>query len=112
MLAGLGINHVGTEVSELLATHFNHIDNIISASEEELEKIHAIGPKISESIHKYFSLEANTMIIQKLKSAGVNMEENERSNIDHEQSQILSNLRFVVTGKLQNYSRSEIQNLI
>ena len=112
LLAGLGINHVGTEVSELLATHFNHIDNIISASEEELEKIHAIGPKISESIHKYFSLEANTMIIQKLKSAGVNMEENERSNIDHEQSQILSNLRFVVTGKLQNYSRSEIQNLI
>ena len=40
------------------------------------------------------------------------MEENERSDIDHEQSQILSNLRFVVTGKLQNYSRSEIQNLI
>jgi DNA ligase (NAD+) len=112
LITALGISHVGTEVSGILARNFNDIDNIISAPQNELEAIHAIGPKIAESLYKYFSFAANIRIIEKLKLAGVNTIDQQTSNSNYIHPQLLANLRFVITGRLQNFSRGDIQDLI
>jgi DNA ligase (NAD+) len=107
LIFALGIKHVGSEIAEILSTHFHTMDNLIDASLAELETIDLIGPQISMSIIEYFNRPIAQSIISMLKEYGVNMT-NIASNTEH----ILKNRRFVVTGKLDNYTRSEIINLI
>jgi DNA ligase (NAD+) len=86
------------------------IDNLVVCNQETLLNIPSIGPKISESITEYFSNFDNLNVLEKLRSAGVNMVSETVSR--SEGIPLLSDLRFVVTGRLDNYSRTEIQDLI
>ncbi|MCE2456549.1 MAG: NAD-dependent DNA ligase LigA [Dehalococcoidia bacterium] len=109
VLVALGIPFVGGEVAGVLARHFRSMDAIHEASEDVLVSINGIGPKIAESVHGYFTQETNASVVDKLQRGGVNMtEEVSESSGDAN----LDGLRFVVTGRLLNYSRSEIQDRI
>ena len=112
VLVGLGIPHVGLEVAELLAKRYKTIDEIMAAPTEEIEDIPAIGPTIAHSVSNYFQIKTNRDVIEKLKTAGLNMLNKDSSNDTSVDVQILSGIRFVVTGRLENFSRSEIQNCI
>ena len=112
LLTALGIRHVGTEVADSLAERFGDIDNLIAASEEELLAIPAIGPKIVQSVSEYFSSDSNRKVLDKLKQAGVNTKNGGIEPSSKPIQQILTGLRFVVTGRLENFSRSDIQDLI
>ncbi|PKB67828.1 MAG: hypothetical protein BZY82_02055 [SAR202 cluster bacterium Io17-Chloro-G3] len=112
LLTALGIRHVGTEVADSLADRFGNIDNLIAASEEELLAIPAIGPKIVQSVSEYFSSDSNRKVLDKLKQAGVNTKNGGIESRSKPIQQILTGLRFVVTGRLENFSRSDIQDLI
>lgn len=112
LLTALGIRHVGTEVADSLADRFGDIDNLIAASEEELLAIPAIGPKIVQSVSEYFSSDSNRKVLDKLKQAGVNTKNGGIEPSSKPIQQILTGLRFVVTGRLENFSRSDIQDLI
>ena len=105
LIFGMGINHVGSEVAELLTQTYSSIDEIAAATDEELAEIPGIGPKIANSITNYFRLEANKSVIEKLRAAGVNMEQ-EHQPKDTE-FQPLGGKSFVVTGTLSGLSRSE-----
>lgn len=107
LIFGLGIKHVGFEIAAILSTNFHNIDNLMRASITELEAIDLIGPQISTSIVEYFNSTINKSTISMLKEYGVNM-----TNIASNTKNVLENRRFVVTGKLDNYTRSEIINLI
>ena len=111
VLVALGIAHVGSEVAALLARHFGSMDAIRNASAGELEALNAIGPKIAESVVGYFAHEPNAAVVDKLARAGVNMAE-DVDDADGNGAQPLRALRFVVTGRLPNYSRSAIQDRI
>ena len=111
VLVGLGIPHVGLEVAELLSKRYQTIDEIIDAPTEELEDIPAIGPAIAYSVSSYFQIETNRRVIEKLKRAGLSMR-SEDSSSEAPANQILSGLRFAVTGRLENFSRSDIQDRI
>lgn len=112
LLTALGIRHVGTEVADSLADRFGDIDNLIAASEEELLAIPAIGPKIVQSVSEYFSSDSNRKVLDKLKQAGVNTKNVGIESSSKPIQQILTGLRFVVTGRLEKFSRSDIQDLI
>ncbi len=112
LLTALGIRHVGTEVADYIADRFGDIDNLIAASEEELLAIPAIGPKIVQSVSEYFSSDSNRKVLDKLKQAGVNTKNGGIEPSSKPIQQILTGLRFVVTGRLENFSRSDIQDLI
>ena len=112
LLTALGIRHVGTEVADSLADRFGDIGNLIAASEEELLAIPAIGPKIVQSVSEYFSSDSNRKVLDKLKQAGVNTKNGGIEPSSKPIQQILTGLRFVVTGRLENFSRSDIQDLI
>ena len=109
ILVALGIRHVGGEVAELLAREFTTIDNLMTADEETLIAIDSIGPRIAESVVSYFRNEANRSVVEKLRIAGVRLEDEERV-VPIEQPFV--GMRFVVTGRLERFSRSQVQDLI
>ena len=111
VLVALGIAHVGSEVAALLARHFGSMDKLRRASREEMEGLNSIGPKIAEAVFDYFQSPSNIQVVDKLAAAGVNMTE-DTSDADGNGASSLEGLRFVVTGRLANYSRSAIQDRI
>ena len=111
VLVALGIAHVGSEVAALLARHFGSMDKLRQASREEMEALNSIGPKIAESVFDYFQNPSNIMVVDKLAAAGVNMTE-DVGDFSGNGASSLEGLRFVVTGRLANYSRSAIQDRI
>lgn len=110
LLFALGVIHVGTEIADLLTQTYNSIDEIATATEDELAEIPGIGPKIATSIAAYFQVEANKSVLEKLRVAGVNMKQEPRpTNVD---GLPLSSKTFVVTGTLSGFSRSEAASQI
>ncbi|MCR4393596.1 MAG: helix-hairpin-helix domain-containing protein, partial [Dehalococcoidales bacterium] len=109
IIFALGIRHVGEEMAERLAKHFNSIDQLQKASAEDLMRIPTIGPKIAESIVSFFSLERNQQIIEKLKKAGVKLYEEKPGRAENLP---LSGLEFVITGRLKSFSREEAEERI
>ena len=106
LLVALGIDHVGSEVADLLARRFYSIDALSKATEDDLTAIPSIGPRIAESVVAYFGNESNRAVLRKLGSAGVRLEDERR---EAPASQTLEGKRFVVTGRLQRFSRAQIE---
>ena len=109
VLVALGIRHVGAEVAELLARSFTTMDALMAAGEAELTAIPTIGPRIAESVVSYFRNDANRQVIEKLRAAGVRLEDEPRA-VSNDQR--FADMRFVVTGRLERFSRSQIQDTI
>ena len=105
---GLGIRYVGETVAKTLAKHFGSIDKLMSATKEELTSVDEIGEKIADSIVDYFSQEKNLEIIEKLRKAGVKMEEEQKT----ETQNILNGAKIVISGVFDRYSRDEMKKLI
>jgi DNA ligase (NAD+) len=111
VIFALGITHVGDQYAELLAQHFNSINDLAKASHEELSTLPSIGPKIAESIVAFFRQEGNKVIIEKLVKAGVRLEK-EKAEEFRPKELPLFGLEFVLTGKLESFSRSEAETKI
>ena len=109
-LFALGIRHVGETVAKKLALYFKNIDNLISASPEELMEVGEIGSTIAKSILEYFSNERNMQIIDKLKSKGLKFELSQDQI--REKSDKLKGLSFVISGVFNKFSRDELKALI
>ena len=111
VIFALGITHVGDQYAELLAEQFHSIDQLAEASQEELATIPSIGPKIAESIVAFFRQKGNRQIIEKLRKAGVRLEREEVEKVGEGlvPSLPLAGLEFVLTGKLESFSRPEAE---
>ncbi|WMJ23369.1 NAD-dependent DNA ligase LigA [Paludicola sp. MB14-C6] len=107
LVFGLGIRNVGQKAAELLCNHFHSIDAVVNAQYNELIMIEGYGDIIANSILDFFSKQDNLDIIDKLKAAGVNMQQ--ESEI---QSDILKGKTFVITGTLPTLSRNEAKDII
>ncbi len=107
LLVGLGITHVGGEVAEALARHFVSLDALMAATEEDLLAVPSVGPKIASSVATYLADEANRGVIEKLRDAGVRLKDEAGAE---PAGQPLVGLRFVVTGRMERFSRSEIED--
>lgn len=108
LITALGIRHVGTKASKLLARKYQNIDNLMNAEFENLSMINDIGPIAASSIREFFSQEQTKDLINKLKEAGVNTVAKEEENIDNR----FEGKTFVLTGTLEEYTRGEATNLI
>jgi DNA ligase (NAD+) len=108
VIVALGIRHVGGEVAQTLATHFGSIDALMDASVEQITDVPGIGPIIAESVREFFSLEENRAVVEKLRAARVNLREEGGAAREGP----LSGLSFVVTGRLDRFSRDAAESLI
>ena len=109
VLFALGIKFVGETTAKLIAKSMYSIDNIINASVEELTEIEEVGEKIAVSIKDFFSDERNIHIINKLKSAGLQLEQEKKVVSEN---QVLAGMNIVVSGVFSTMSRDEIKQLI
>ena len=74
VLVGLGINHVGPTAAQALARSFGDLDAIADAPEEELIAVDGVGPTIAQSVQRFFSIDRNRDLVDRLRAAGVNFE--------------------------------------
>ncbi len=108
LLYALGIRFVGERAAYLLSKKFPSIDQLKSASKEEIEAIHEIGPKVSDSVIHFFAEAKNIHVMDKLKKAGVKVEKIESSK----QNYFLQGKQFVLTGTLTKLTRDKAKELI
>ena len=109
VLYALGIKYVGETTAKLIAKTMGSIDNIINASVEELMEIEEVGEKIALSIKDFFADERNIHIINRLKEAGLQFEQEVK---EVNSNQVLSGMNIVVSGVFSTMSRDEIKQLI
>ncbi len=106
LIFALGIRHVGQKAGKVLASHFKTLDALISAEEEELTQIYDVGAVMAKSIKRYFALPTSIELIEKLRSAGVNME----STLSV--GDAFAGKTFVLTGTLTKFTRQEAEEKI
>ncbi len=110
VLFALGIRFVGETVAKKLARHYKGIDALMAASYEELIHVDEIGEKIAESIIGFFANPGNKLLVDRLKSYGLNLSMDEALFAD--QTDKLKGLVFVVSGVFHLLSRNELKKSI
>ncbi|VXD22172.1 DNA ligase [Planktothrix serta PCC 8927] len=113
VLYGLGIRHVGSVNAELITQKFKSVEQLTQASASEIEGVYGIGPEIAYSVYQWFNLPANQELIERLKTAELQLANSEK--IDYNitnQSQSLTGKTFVITGTLPSLKRDEAKKLI
>lgn len=110
LIYGLGIRNVGAKTAKVLAKYYKTLDNLMTASYEELVNISDIGDIIAKSIISYFSNEDNKNIITKLKQLGVNTIY--INNSGYEEKDEFKGKTFVLTGSLVNITRDKASEII
>lgn len=109
LLFGLGIRHFGEKNATILAKKYKTMDNIINAKFEDLVSISDVGEIMAKSIVGYFSDPNNMLLIDKLKSLGLNMEYIGEETILDEN---FANKKFVLTGTISAMTRDQIKDEI
>ncbi len=110
LIFALGIDFVGEKAARLLSEKYSSIYELENTSIDDLVQIPEIGIKTAESIVKYFQVEDNKILIDRLKNAGVNLYSTKKNQKEILLS--LEGLKFVLTGTLQNFKRSKAKELI
>ena len=112
LLHGLGIRHVGERVASILAARYLSIDNLMQAPAEELAEINDIGMVIAESVRQFFEQEKNQHTIERLRTAGVKLDEPMAESYATQTAQTLAGKVFVLTGSLPTLTRNQARDLI
>jgi len=110
VLFGIGIKHVGETVAKKLAKNFESIEALQNASAEELIQVEDIGGKIAESIVAFFQNPENLLMVERLKTYGVQLENGESTNVLL--SNALENKTFLFTGKLSLFTREAAEEMV
>ena len=108
LITGLGIRNVGVKASKILARKYKNIDNLFNATLEELSIINDIGPIMANNIVEFFKQEQTIDLINRFKQYGVNIQSLEN---DVEDNRFEGKI-FVLTGSLENYTRTEAADII
>ena len=109
VIFSLGIRHVGETVAKTLASRFLSLDELMAADQEILTSVREIGPKIASSIISYFADQENVEIIRRLKSAGIKMTGEIKSQYS---GGALNGKTIVISGVFSRHTRDEYKDLI
>ena len=108
LLFGLGIRHVGGTVAQLLARRFGSMDALMAASEAEINDVPGIGGAIAEAVVHFFAEPRNRLLIERLRSAGLQFAEPAAVR----EGGPLAGKLYVLTGTLPTLSRARATELI
>ncbi len=108
VLASISIRHVGPRVAQLITRHYPTIEQLQSASIEDLASIHEIGDAIAKSMHEFLHSDYGIKVFAELAEVGVKLSE----DVSAQSGGPLEGKTLVVTGTLQQFNRDEIKGLI
>ena len=113
LIYALGIREVGEATALQLATWFGGMENLMAATEEQLQDVPDIGPIVAHHIATFFNDDRNRQLIHQLQEAGVRWQESAPQQAQTEGA--LSGKTFVLTGSLSQMTRTQakqaLQNL-
>lgn len=109
VLFALGIVHVGLETADILTRHLPSLTRLESATIDDLTAIPGIGPKIGASIVSFFQSPEAQDLLRKIRSAGLQLSHSIDKD-DH--GQLLYGKQFVITGRLEAFTRSQAERRI
>ncbi len=104
VLFGLNIPDVGWVTAVNLARHFENVDRLLEASQEEIQDVEGIGPERAEAIAEWFADAPNRQLVEELRSLGLRFE------IGDELKPVegpLTGNTYVITGTLEGFTRDE-----
>ncbi len=107
LLFGLGIRNIGDKAAALLAEHFGTMQAVREAAAEQINEIEGFGGVMAQSVVEFFAKEGTADLIARLEGFGLNMQWKGEPKTDK-----LAGKTIVVTGTLENLSRSEAEALI
>lgn len=108
LLAGMGIPNIGKAAAQSLLDYFHSIDRLADASVEEIETVKDIGNISAESLYRFFRSAKTRQMLDKLRSAGVNMTEREKGQA----ASSITGKTFVLTGTLSMSRTSAADKII
>jgi DNA ligase (NAD+) len=108
LINALGIRHVGEHLAEVLADNFGGLDSLSRASEEELNQIPEVGPRIAQSVAAFFRQQQTRQLLEKLRRAGVWPE----AKKEQAKEGYFTGKTVVFTGELSAMSRQEAESLV
>ena len=104
----LGILYVGDKTAFVISKKYNSIDELKSASFEDLISIDDVGEIVANSIIEYFEDEDNLININKRIELGVKI----NFPSDKMEENYFTNKTIVLTGALNSYSRQELTKIL
>ncbi len=107
LIYALGIRQVGKQASKVLAETFGNMDALMMAEEQQLVGIHDVGQITAQCITDYFALTQSKDLVARLKAAGVDMSYKKVAGGNR-----FLGYTFVLTGKLEKYTRDRAAALI
>ncbi|MCH5586533.1 NAD-dependent DNA ligase LigA [Shimazuella sp. AN120528] len=107
LLFGLGIRFVGSKGAKMIAQHFETMDAIVEATEDDLLAVEEVGPKMAESIVTYFAKPEVKELLNRLKKANVNMSYTGPKVRTNATEHPFAGKVFVITGTLDSMTRQE-----
>jgi DNA ligase (NAD+) len=107
VIYGLGIRFVGERTAQFLSEHFGSMDALMKASEEELQEVTEVGPRIAQSIVEFFQEPKNRALVEQLQKLGLRL-----TGVKKERGTKLAGKTFVLTGTLPNLTRDEAKKMI
>ena len=112
VLVGINIRNVGPTAAQALARALGSLDAIQAASEEEITAVDGVGSIIAESLTRFFAVDANRRVIDKLRDAEVSLDGPAPAESVDTGGVSLAGLTFVLTGTLESHTRDEAQGAI
>ena len=103
ILNGLGIPFVGERTAQFLAEEFGDLDKIATASEEELQQAGEVGPKVSQSIRRFFDEQRNRELVERLRKEKFDF----TFAVKKKSGGALAGKTFVLTGTLPTLTRED-----
>lgn len=108
VIFGLGIRHVGERTAMVLAQQFGSLENLSEAPLETLESVFEVGPVVAESVRQFFVQPGNRQMVEKLREAELNLEEEQAESSTSD----LQGQQVVLTGRLATLTREEAGRMI
>jgi DNA ligase (NAD+) len=104
VLFGLNIPDVGWVTAQNLARHFENVDRLLAAGQEDIQEVDGIGPDRAESIAEWFRDERNRALVEELRELGLRFELGDE---DRPKEGPLTGNTYVITGTLEDFSRDQ-----
>ncbi|MCC0629647.1 MULTISPECIES: NAD-dependent DNA ligase LigA [unclassified Clostridioides] len=110
LINGLGIKFIGVKAAKILAYNFKDLDEVISATSEQLEELEEFGSIMANSVVEFFKEDKNMNVINKLKKVGVNTKS--LDNTGEKVEKIFEGMKIVLTGTLPTLKRNDAKDMI
>ncbi len=110
LLTALGIRYVGEKAAESVAHGLRSMDEVLNATTDDIAALPGIGPKIAESLHEWAQQQPNRALVEKLRSAGLCMEDQDDGSTSEDGP--FSGQTFLLTGSLAELTRGQAEQAI